>query len=260
MIRIGIRSDLEFIPEAARLGCDYLELPLSRIQALSDAEFAELAEYLDALGLRAEVMHDMLPSSVRVTGPDVQARVQHAYLDSAFARAKRLGAEVIAFDAAKVRQVPAGFDFPLARRQAGNFLRIAQGHAAVTGLRLAVQNLRTAECNLINTVSEAALMAALLQLDNVGVLADTVQMAFAAEPLDAVERCCGALEHVHAGCALTRRLPREGDGEDYAALFRALARMGYAGRVGAVAAEPFSTKDAEAALACLRSAREASLT
>ena len=137
MIRIGIRSDLEFIPEAVRLGCDYLELPLSRIQALSDAEFAELAEYLDALGLRAEVMHDMLPSSVRVTGPDVQARVQHAYLDSAFARAKRLGAEVIAFDAAKARQVPAGFDFPLARRQAGNFLRIAQGHAAVTGLRLA---------------------------------------------------------------------------------------------------------------------------
>ncbi len=260
MTRIGIRSDLEFVPEAARIGCDYLELPLARIAALPDSQFAELAEYLRALGLRAEVMHDMLPESVRVTGPDVQARLQHAYLDRAFARARALGAEVVAFDAARSRRVPAGFDFPLARRQAGNFLRIAQGHAAVAGLRLAIENLRAAECNLINTVAEAAMMAALLQLDNVGVLADTVQMAFAAEGVDAVERCCGALLHVHAGCALTRRLPSDGDGEDYAALFRALARIGYGGRVSAAASEPFTAGDAEQALNCLRAAREASLT
>ena len=260
MIPIGVRSDLEFAPEAARLGFDYLDLPLSRIQALSQAEFDELAQYLDAAGLRVEALHDLLPESIRVTGPDVRARDQHEYLDSAFARAKRLGAEVVAVDAGRSRSVPAGFDFPLARRQMGNFLRVAQGHAAVAGLRLAVENLRAAECNLVNTVSEAAMMAALLRLDNVGVLADTAQMAFAAEPLDVVERCGGTLEHVHAGCALTRKLPRLGDGEDYAALFRALARMGYAGRVSAAASGPFSAEEAGAALECLRAARAAALT
>lgn len=259
LIRIGIRTEFELVPDAAAIGFDYLELPLARIAALSGAEFAEMADYLDALAVPAEAMYAMLPDALRVTGPEVQARLHHEYLERAFARARRLGAQVIAFDAAVPRSVPNGFDFALARRQTDNFLRIAQGHAANFGLRVAVQNLRHAECNLINTVSEAALMAALMRLDNVGVLADTVQMAYASEPLDAVSRCGSSLVHVHTGCALTRRMPRAGDGEDYAALFRMLARMGYSGRVSAVSSAECSPDDARAALDCLRAARDESL-
>ena len=149
------------------------------------------------------------------TARPFQAQAQHDYLSLAFARANALGADIAAFDAPKARAVPAGFDFALARRQTGNFLRIAQGHAAQAKLHIAVMNYRRAECNLINTISEAALMAALLQLENVGVLADTVQMALASESLDAVERAGSSLMYVHAGCALKRTLPKDGDGEDY---------------------------------------------
>lgn len=259
MIRIGLRTPFEFAPEAAQLGFDYLELPLNRIAALSDAEFSELVDYSYAVNLRPEAMYAMLPDGLRINGPDVQARLHHEYLDRAFARACQLGAQVIAFDAPVARSVPAGFDFDMARRQTGNFLRIAQGHAASLGLKIAVQNLRHGECNLINTVSEAALMAALLQLSNVGVLADTVQMAYASEPLEAVDRCAGALLHVHAGCALTRSLPRFGDGEDYPRLFRVLTRMGFCGRVSAVTSGECSVDSARAALECLKKARDESL-
>ena len=258
-MRIGLRTRLDFVPEAVRLEYDYLELPLAPIAALSTAEFAELTEYLSAVGARPEVMFDMLPESLRITGPDVQARLHHEYLDTAFARARRLGARVIAFDAAAPRSIPDGYDFALGRRQAGNFLRLAQGHAAAFGLTVAVQNLRHGESNLINTVSEAALMAALLQLDNVGVLADTVQMAYASEPLEAVARCGSALKHVHTGCALTRSLPGANDGEDYPRLFRMLMRMGYSGRISAVTSGECTLESAQAALECLRSAREESL-
>ena len=258
-MQIGLRTQLDFVPEAARLDFDYLELPLAPIAALSTADFTELAEYLSAVGVRPEVMYDMLPPQLRITGPDVQARLHHEYLDVAFARARRLGARVIAFDAAASRSVPAGCDFALGRRQAGNFLRIVQGHAAAFGLTVAVQNLRHGESNLINTVSEAALMAALLQLDNVGVLADTVQMAYASEPLEAVARCGSALVHVHTGCALTRSLPRSGDGEDYSRLFRMLARMGYTARVSAVTSGECTSDAASAALECLKIARDESL-
>lgn len=257
MIRIGLRTPFEFVPEAAALGFDYLELPLNRIMQLTGDEFEELADYADAISANPEVMYAMLPDGLRINGPEVQARLQHEYLEEAFCRARRLGAQIIAFDAAAARNVPFGFDFAMARRQTGNFLRIVQGHAAVHGLQVAVQNYRRAECNLINTVSEAALMAALLQLDKVGVLADTVQMAFASESLDALERAGSSLMHVHTGCALTRALPAENDGEDYVTLFKALFRCGYDGRVSAVCSGDCSTEAAQRALNCLKKARSA---
>lgn len=252
-----MRAPFDFVPEAAALGFDYLELPLSAIARLTEDEFAELADYAEAANVNPEVMYAMLPDDLPVNGPDVQARLHHEYLKTAFDRARRLGAQLIAFDAAASRNVPYGFDFAMARRQTGNFLRIVQGHAAANGLQVAIQNFRRAECNLINTVSEAALMAALLQLDKVGVLADTVQMAYASESLDALERAGSSLMHVHTGCALTRSLPAENDGEDYITLFKVLTRSGYTGRISAVCSGECSREDAARALNCLKKARAA---
>lgn len=260
MVKIGLRSEFEFVPEAAGLGFDYLELPLTRIAALTDDEFDELAAYIEAAGINVEAMYDMLPAELRVNGCDVRAKVQHEYLERAFGRARRLGAQVIAFDAPAARNVPTVFDFAMARRQTGNFLRIAQGHAVGVGLQVAIQNYRHAECNLINTVSEAALMAALLQLSQVGVLADTMQMAYAAEPLEALIRCGSSLIHVHTGSPLTRDLPKEGDGEDYVKLFRMLNRKGYQGRVSATTSKECTVETAKAALDCLKKARQAAQT
>lgn len=260
LIRIGLRTPFEFVPEAASMGFDYLELPLNRIAMLTDDEFEELVDYAEAVNVRPEVMYAMLPDALRVNGPEVLAQQQHEYLKTAFSRACRLGAGLIAFDATASRNVPAGFDFAMARRQTGNFLRIVQGHASACGLNVAIQNYRRAECNLINTVSEAALMAALLQLDKVGVLADTVQMAFASESLDALERAGSSLMHVHTGCALTRSLPAEGDGEDYITLFKVLNRCGYSGRVSAVCSGDCTPDAAKRALACLTKARSAAET
>lgn len=256
MIKIGLRSEFEFVPDAAGLGYDYLELPLTRIAALTDDEFEELTAYIEAAGINIEAMYDMLPAGLRVNGVDVRAQAQHDYLEMAFYRASRLGAQVVAFDAPAARNVPTVFDFAMARRQTGNFLRIAQGHAVKYGLQVAIQNYRHAECNLINTASEAALMAALLQLSQVGVLADTVQMAYAAEPVEALIRCGSSLLHVHTGSPLTRDLPRNGDGEDYVKLFRTLMRRGYSGRVSASASRECTPETAKAALECLKKARQ----
>ncbi len=234
------------------MGFDYLELSLREIAALSEGEFGELREYLKFLNVRTPVFSDMLPGDLRVTGTDVSAQAQHEYLRSAFGRAQALGAELIVFDAAAARNVPAGFDFLLARRQLGNFMRILQGHAADANLRIAVRNYRRAECNLINTISEAALLSALLMLDRIGVAADTVQMALSSEPLDSIERAGGAVMHVYFGNALTRRLPSAGDGEDYPRILGLLQELSYGGRISCVCRGDFSFQEAAAALECLR--------
>lgn len=256
MIRIGLKTPLDAVPEIAGVGFDCLELPLRDVAALSEGEFAELTEYLAYLNVRVGAVSDLIPDGLRVNGPAVSAQAQHDYLSLAFARANALGADIAAFDAPKARAVPAGFDFALARRQTGNFLRIAQGHAAQAKLHIAVMNYRRAECNLINTISEAALMAALLQLENVGVLADTVQMALASESLDAVERAGSSLMYVHAGCALKRTLPKDGDGEDYEKLMELLTRTGYDGTVSCVCEGEITAESARVALARMTRARD----
>lgn len=256
MIPIGLRTTLDFVPDAAGLGFDYLELPLSAVAALSDGEFDELRAYLEAADVSVNALWSALPDDLPVTGENVLARRQHAYLSNAFSRARRLGAGIISFDADRQRSAPEGFDFAFARRQLGNFLRIAQGHAAGEALRIAVRNIRPAQSNLINTVSEASLLAALLQLDNVGVLADTVQMALVSERPDAIARAGSSLFHVYTGGALSRKLPAEGDGENYPKLFRILRGMGYRSSVSCICEGSCTPQEASAALRCLRQAAE----
>jgi sugar phosphate isomerase/epimerase len=137
----------------------------------------------------------------------------------------------VVLDAPESRGVTGAVDFPFAWRQLGNFLRLCQGHAKEAGITVALEPLRKADCSLMNLVSEATLIAGLLQLDNIAVAANWGSMAMASEPLSALRRAAPLLRHVRVENALTRALPRPGDGEDYARLMQTLSDIGYAGGV-----------------------------
>ena len=256
MIPIGICAAFSDLPDAHALGYDYVETPLDALTALSDAYFEEFAAWCAGTGLRVQAVNRLLPEGLNIVGPDVRAPELHAYLKKAFERCRRLNVRVITLDAPAQRAAPAGSDYPTAWRQLGNFLRLIQPHARENGLTVAVEPLRKTDCNLLNLVSEATLMAGLLQLPNVGVAANTGAMAMAAEPLSALEQTGAALCHLHIEHPLTRRMPREGDGEDYWKLMRTLRRGGYAGGVSVSFARVTQfTADARAALLCLRQAQ-----
>ena len=231
MTPIGICVGFEDLPEAHRLGYDFVEISLAQLNALPEYDFLELAEYIDGTGISVRACYDMLPENMRITGPGVSAQSQHEYLNGAFFRASRLGVKIIAMDCAVNRHVSDENDFPAAWRQLGNFMRLVQGHAANTGLRIAVEPIRKSECNILNLVSEATLMAGLMQLDNVGVLPNTGSMAMASEPLSALRRAMPLIMHVHLEGALRKGLPAPGDGESYDKIFRMLSQLGYPGGV-----------------------------
>ena len=199
----------------------------------------------------------MLPEDLPVTGPRVSATALHAYLQQAFGRAGRLGVTTVVLDAPESRGVTGAVDFPFAWRQLGNFLRICQGHAKERGITVALEPIRVTECNLLNLVSEATLIAGLLQLDNVAVAAHSGHMAMASEPLSDLRRAGGLLRHVHLENALTRRLPAAGDGEDYGRVFRQLSLMDYRGGVCLTGGHTGGFAEAaSAALACAKAAME----
>ena len=256
MIPIGICTDFINLPEARALGYDFAEVPLDELTALSDGYFDEFVAWCEGSGLRVTAANRLLPEGLSIVGPDVRAGELHGYLKKAFGRLKRLNAKVAVLDAAAARTVPPGYDYPLAWRQLGNFLRLCQGHARECGIAVAVEPLRKTECNLLNLVSEATLLAGLLQLGNVGVAANTGAMAMAAESGAALTQAGGVLKHVHIEHPLTRRMPREADGEDYFKLMSTLTRGGYAGGVSVTCVRCVDfTSDARAALLCLRRAQ-----
>ncbi|MBR1820604.1 MAG: sugar phosphate isomerase/epimerase [Clostridia bacterium] len=215
----------------AALGFDYAEIPLDALAALPESDFKDFLDYVEGRQIKIAACNRMLPDDLPITGPSVNATALHGYLKHALGRAQQLGVKVIALDGAKSRSVPMDGDFPFAWRQLGNFLRLLQGHARDCGMTVALEPLRKADCTLLNLVSEATLIAGLLQLENIAVAAHSGHMAMASEPMSALRRAAPLLKHVYLENALTRVLPRPGDGEDYGRLLETLADIGYAGGV-----------------------------
>ena len=86
MIRLGICGPIENIEVVAKMGFDYLETGLTRLNEIDEAEFCALRDRVLAAPIRVEAFNGMLPASLRVTGPDVNAQALHEYLDKTFPR------------------------------------------------------------------------------------------------------------------------------------------------------------------------------
>ncbi|MCR4578339.1 MAG: sugar phosphate isomerase/epimerase, partial [Clostridiales bacterium] len=153
------------------------------------------------------------------------------YLDTAFERAERLGVKTVVFGSGRSRMVPEGFDTAQAWRQIDNFLRACEKHAAQHDITVVIEPLRSVECNIMNYVSEATLMAALINLPHIAGLGDTYHMEMGGESFNSLRMAGSLLKHVHVANAIGRKFPRPGDGEKYADLFEALKDIGYEGRV-----------------------------
>lgn len=231
MIRFGICTGIENIDKLAEIGYDYIELSLSSVAAKTDEEFAELAAKVDASKIKVESFNGMLPGTVRVTGENVNATEQHEYLEKAFSRARRLGGKVVVFGSSAARNVPEGFPVDMAWRQVVNFLRLAERHAAAYDIVIAIEPLRRKESNIINYVSEAVMLASLYQLPHIRALGDTFHMAQGCEPLKDLTFAGPLLAHVHTANGVWRKYPAPNDGDDYSAIFKALIKGGYDGRV-----------------------------
>ena len=256
MIKIGVCTGLENIRAAKRAGFEYLEFSLSVLTRATEPEFYDICQKINDSGLPVEVCNGMLPGDFKIVGPNVNAQTLREYLSLAFDRARLLGAKVVVFGSGGARSIPDGWAADTGWRQIANFLQLAEKHAEDADIQIAIEPLRKMESNLLNYVSEATLMASLLQLKNVRVLGDTFHMAVGAEPLSALTTAGSLLAHVHVANPIGRAYPKRGDGEDYSKLFRALTDGGYDGRVSVEAL--YSDFEAEAAEAyqALAEARE----
>ena len=235
MIKLGICTGLENAPIAAAAGFDYIETALNALAAMGPEGFARAKDAWARAGLPCEAVNCMLPGNLRVTGPGVDLGRAREYLQLSFGRARELGARLVVFGSGASRGVPAGTPHWLAWQQLREFLLLAGPLAKEYGLKIAIEPLSREECNIINYVSEALALAALLDLPEIGVLGDTYHMYQNNEPLAAFAQAGSHLLHVHTACPQGRAFPSPGDPAcqrgEYRQLFAILDRAGYDGRV-----------------------------
>lgn len=252
--RFGVCVKPGQIAAAAQAGYDYVEINLNDVLKMDEEEYRAMASDMEKHDIYAEVVCGMLPDHVQLIGEGVRSQDIHQALDLTFDIAQALGAELIIFDCEKSRMLPRGFDPAMAWRQLGNFIRMLQSYAANFDVKVALLPLRRSAAELMNYVTEATLISAMLRLDRVGVAASSFNMAMEAESLPQLKRTGSLLWHMRMSNILGNRPPRDGDGENYAAVFTALEEMGYEGRITMEAPCADFERDAAEALVRLKNA------
>ncbi|MDR1927417.1 MAG: sugar phosphate isomerase/epimerase [Oscillospiraceae bacterium] len=250
-MKLGFCCPPEKAAFAKASGCDYVELNFTAIARQSEMAFAQTAALLAEAGLRAEAMNCFIPGDFALQAL-TDPQPLEIFLRLGMARAKALGTRVIVFGSAAARRLPAGKSKQEGWGALCPVLRLAGALAGENGLSLAIEPLRYAECNCVNTLREGLRLAALAGEANVFVLADLYHMGENGEDYADLLLAGNKLRHCHIGRPAGRYYPLPGDGYDYTPFFAALRKIGYAARLSIEAAAPGGAEGLAESIAYLR--------
>ncbi len=246
-------TGIERLETIARLGYDYVELPLAEMAALSEEQFAEIKRQVAQSGLRCETCNNFFPGTIRLTGPDVNMDEVLAYADMALGRAEELGVQYVVFGSGKAKWVPEGFSMEEGYRQVVELLRQVSPLAGKHKITIVIEPLRKPECNLINSFAEGCKLRADADVPHVKVLVDFYHMTVEQEPVaHLLEQGRENLRHVHFANPTGRVYPKEEKEADYKPFFDALKAIGYDTRISCEAYAKDFEAEAREALAFLR--------
>jgi sugar phosphate isomerase/epimerase len=239
-------------------GYDYIELAVGTVKPKEldwDGLETLLAQLAEA-GLPCDAWNCLLPGELKVTGPDVDLQAVSDYIDLAFIRISKLGGRIIVFGSGGARRIPEGWPRDEAEAQLRAFLRLAASHAADHNLGIAIEPLRSAESNVINTVAEGLEYVRAVQSCRVQVLMDYYHLVEEGESLEVVQQAGNSLVHVHVATPGSRKAPGLEE-YDFVPLMRALKESDYKGRISIEGGWNDLAAEAARALEVLKAAEQA---
>ena len=256
-MKLGLCTGFDNLELAAKIGFDYIECAFSILAAMPDEDYQRLLARKDAFPIPVSKANLFLPGDITPIGPDASERAQREYLDRAFGRAHAIGVKLVVFGSGRARKVPEGWSYARAWRQLTDFLDVAAEYALKYDVVIALEPLRSVECNLLNYVTEATALCGIVNHPYITVLGDTFHMLSGHEPLESLTKAGEKLSHVHISHTLPdmskRILPRSGDGESYAEYINLLKDMNYAGDISIEAWGNDLEKEGRAAVECIKS-------
>jgi sugar phosphate isomerase/epimerase len=221
MFPVGICTGIVHADTLKAAGADYLE---EHVQNLLKPEQPDFAFLPVALPVRAA--NCFLPNALKCVGPAVDTDRLVRYAGVAFQRAQQTGIATVGFGCSKSRQIPDGFPKAKAEEQFVALLRALGPIAGRHGVTLVVEPLNRAECNFINSVPEAAVLAAAARHPNIAVLADFYHMCHDGQTPDDIRQHGTWLRHVHIAEKENRTAPGMA-GDDFRPFLKALKQVNY---------------------------------
>jgi sugar phosphate isomerase/epimerase len=230
--KIGICTSVGNAVTAKGAGCDYIEEGVRSflVPDRPEAEFREKLALLERSPLPVQACNGFLPEALKSVGPEARHDDILAFAETAFRRAREAGVRYVVFGSSGSRNIPEGFDRAEARRQFVRLLQRLGPIARTYGLVVALEPLRRAECNFINTVAEGAAIVREVDDPSIRLLADIYHMLCEDEGPESLVAAGPLLVHCHIAEEEGRTAPGV-HGQDFTPYLEALRRIGYAGRI-----------------------------
>lgn len=230
-MKFGVCTGLdneENVKIAADSGYDYIECGFQMFANATEEQLAEWEEREKKYNIFSEAVNCFLPGSLPVTGDNVDYDAVTEFVARGMKNCARMGVKVVVFGSSGARSIPDGYSYEKAVRQMGYFLReIASPEAAKYGITVVTEPLRTAETNMINTVKEGVLLAALADRENVRCLADLYHMDQCGDTAEDILMIKDSIVHAHISNPCERNgknrvYPLSADEYDYKSFIDAL--------------------------------------
>ena len=254
-VLIGYCVGLKGLEVAKAAGFDYVELGVTEIVALSDAEFDAAVEQVKKVGIPTPNANLFLPATFRLTGPDAASPdEQMGYVRKAFPRLNRLGVRILCFGSGGARRVPDGFSKEDAFAQLVAFGKRIAPEARANGITIVIEPLRRQETNIINTTAEGLALVKAVNDPNFELLVDFFHLASEKEDPAIILEARDHIRHLHMANPQGRVFPQQWEEYDYAPFFANLRQIGYAGRMSIEGSSKDVPGEAPRAIALLRRA------
>ena len=214
----------------AAMGFSYGEIAAAPLAAMTNEEFAALRREQQVGGLPIQAANCFLPGELSLFAPDQKEKLR-GHVERVLHRAADLGIDTVVFGSEGARRIPKDTPREVGEDVIADFLTLCSRFCAQTGVTLVIEPLNKTECNVLNTVEEAARLARRLNLPQIRVLADAYHVFCEQEDFSVLSREREWLAHIHVAEPPGRMVPGA-DGGAYLACFgKALREAGYDGRV-----------------------------
>ncbi len=215
-------NDIETLRYLKNIGFDYVECNFGGLARMSDDEYEEYKINLKSADIPCMASNCFLPNEYKVASGVYDEKSLAEYIENGMKRGSEIGMKTVAFGSGGARAIPDDVLYSEGFLNIGVFLKnIVKPIAEKYDITVVVEPLRLAECNIINTVKEGAMVASLGESENIGVLADIYHMVCGNDSFLNVKDLKGSLKHAHISYpfsdneGMKRSYPKNKDEFDY---------------------------------------------
>ncbi len=223
----------EQVALAKQAGFDYVECGFQQFVRGDAAMLSAYQRALEESDILCEAANCFIPGDLPIIGKDYARPEMQEFIDTGMRVGKEFGLQTVIFGSGGARRLPEDVPFDEGVRQLVAFLRdVVSPIAAKYDITVVVEPLRRNESNLIHTLDEGGMIAALADRPNIALLADVYHMWGAGDTFDDIRRFKGFLRHGHISNPETqnpkakRTFPMRTDEFDYLGFVSALRDAG----------------------------------